>query len=427
MKKRTHARELALKALYQHDLLGLSGSKRLKAFCEAGGGAEVVAFAMALVEGCIATAQELDSAIEQSAENWRLDRMAIIDRNILRLGAYELLFTKETPPKVAINEAIELAKKFSTEDSPNFVNGILDRIYTNLSAGRQTGSGLSADKGGRADLHVHSTASDGSVAPAQVAELAAEAGLVAFALTDHDSVGGIAPARSAAEQLGIQLIEGVELTAYAGPQDAETDTEVHILGLFVDGNHEPLLRRLQQLRERRVERVVEMCAKLSGLGFNIESGAVLRRSAGGAVGRVHLAQEMVERGMCEDVGDAFDRYIGSGRPACVPKQKLTPEQTIEMVKDAGGCTVFAHPDISSGAVELITGLAGKGLDAVEVRCPPCSEGDKKELLALTKKLGLAVSAGSDFHGSPKPDISVGQEWVSTEEMELLRRRAGVRV
>jgi transcription antitermination factor NusB len=145
LRPQTLARELALKALYQHDLMSGRPLEELRQFCIENAQPEVAALAFALVEGCLAKQQTLDDLIRRTAENWELERMAISDRNILRIGIYELLFREETPPKVAINEAIELAKKYSTENSPVFVNGLLDRIYTTqVPAGRAAATAKAA-------------------------------------------------------------------------------------------------------------------------------------------------------------------------------------------------------------------------------------------------------------------------------------------
>ncbi|MHC4591559.1 MAG: transcription antitermination factor NusB [Planctomycetota bacterium] len=288
MRAQTLARELALQALYQHDLLGELPEGKLRAFCQENARPEVAEVALHLVEGCIARQDALDEIIRQTAENWELERMATSDRNILRLGVYELLFRKETPPKVAINEAIELAKKYSTENSPTFVNGVLDRIYTERSAedsdegaalsdcagcsleSAAAGGGVAvlerADPQARVDLHVHSTASDGSVDPADLPALAAKAGLAAFALTDHDSLEGIRVAGEAAEEIGILLVPGVELTGYAPSPDGEEDVEVHVAGVLVDAGSPALLDRLCQLRAARVQRVEQMSQKLQEFG-----------------------------------------------------------------------------------------------------------------------------------------------------------------
>jgi transcription antitermination factor NusB len=441
----TQAREAALKALYQHDLLGNRTMAELRSFCRELAEADVAELAMELVQGCVERQQVLDDVIRRTAEHWELERMAASDRNILRLGVYELLFRPGTPPKVAINEAIELAKKYSTENSPTFVNGVLDRIYNTAASApadqehasqasdRPASAATSvhrlkpeADPQARADLHVHSTASDGSFRPEELPAMAVQAGLQAFALTDHDSVEGIAAALEAASAVGIEIVPGVELTGYEPSLAAEGDIEVHIAGLFVDFHDRALRRRLRQLRTRRLARMAQITEKLRELGVEIENERVLARAHGGAVGRVHVAQEMVERGHCRDIAEAFGRYIGAGCPAYVPKEKLAPAEAVRLVKEAGGCAVLCHPGLIADVERYAEQMAAAGLEALEVHSPPHTPDDEKRLLDLARRLGLAVTGGSDFHGEARPEIRLGQETVSFVELAELRRRAATR-
>jgi transcription antitermination factor NusB len=444
LRTQTLARELALQALYQHDLLGNRPIEALRTFCRQSAKGEVAGLALQLVAGCIENQPALDEVIRQTAENWELERMATSDRNILRLGVYELMFRKETPPKVAINEAIELAKKFSTENSPAFINGVLDRIYSEHVGGetkenRSDGNGSGAaparrapvgaeerpDPQGRVDLHVHSTASDGSLEPGQLPALAAKLGLRALALTDHDSVEGVGAASEAASAAGVELIPGVELTGYAPAPNGGPDLELHVAGLLLDATCEELLERLRGLRESRVERVRLICARLRELGLPVEAADVLRRSHDGAVGRLHVAQELVERGLCVSISDAFDRYLGRGAAAYVPKEKMTPAEAIALVRAAGGCSVLCHPAVSPGAEQHLEELVEAGLDALEVHYPMHTPQDEKRLMELAQTCDLVVTGGSDFHGDAKPNIHLGQEAVSLVELDRLRRRAVV--
>lgn len=447
---------MALQALYQHDLLGTCSGEELRAFCTRSASPRAAELAIELVQGCLQHQEALDDVIRRTAENWELERMATSDRNILRLGVFELLFKHETPPKVAINEAIELAKKYSTANSPTFVNGVLDRVYTTHAAGARpdahpgpsetgnpsgavgdakdagepvAGAGPPADKPdpeAQADLHVHSTASDGSYEPAELPAMAVKAGLSALALTDHDSLEGVAAAGEAADAVGIELVPGVELTAYTALPGSDGQVELHIAGLLVNPDSVVLANRLRELRAARVERIREMARKLQELGMEIESERVLERAPGAAVGRVHVAQEMVDRGCCKHLSEAFDRYIGSGCPAYVPKQRMTPPEAIELVRSAGGCAVLCHPGLTPGVEGYIEELVENGLDALEVYCPMHTARDKKRWLETARRFGLAVSGGSDFHGAAKPDIHIGQEKVSFVEFHELKRRAGRR-
>jgi transcription antitermination factor NusB len=443
VRKRTQAREFALKALYQKDVRGELPPASLDALCAAESADDMVPFGRELVEGCLANQQSIDKIIEETAENWRIDRMPIIDRNILRLATYEMVCRDDTPPKVAINEAIELAKRYSTENSPTFVNGVLDKVYCTHARERKGGSAdeseaaqeeddcgrgdryrFEADPEARADLHVHSTASDGSLEPEEVVRLAAQSGLSAIALTDHDTVEGVAAAALAAAEVGIRLIPAVELTAYADREGHEDELELHLIGLFVDTSDLHLLAELHRLREVRVARIEKMAEKLRSLGFQFDSDDVLNRALGGAVGRVHVARQMVEQGICSDMREAFDRYIGAGGPAYVPKERLTPSEAIGLIRSAGGCPVLAHPGVTGGVEDLLKELTEAGLAGIEVHCPGHTADDERRFLDAARELRLAVSGGSDFHGHAGPHVSIGQEFVSFVEVCDLASRSG---
>ncbi len=452
MRKRTQARELALQALYQRDVRGELPEKGLRTPGEIDDlPPDVLAFGHELIEDCVRRLEEIDRMIEETAENWSLDRMPTIDRNILRLATCELVFRTDTPPKVAINEAIELAKKFSTENSPTYVNGILDRIL-NLhaahrlgtreeeSAGQETDeadpgqeddpfAGLAPDPQGRVDLHVHSTASDGSFAPEEIVRMAARCHLAGVAIVDHDTIEGLATAAVAAEEVGILLVPGVELTAYEDGEGREDkEYEIHVLGYFVDPQSRLLAGGLERFRRVRPERIEKIARKLDALGVPLDPAEVLRRAPGGSVGRPHVAQELVRLGHCATVQEAFDLYLATGGPAYVCKERLTPVQAIDLIHAAGGCAVLAHPGITPRPDEILEQLKSVGLDGVEVHCPPHTPEDEKRFMDAARRLDLAVTGGSDFHGEPKPRIRMGQETVSLVEVRDLaeRRRRQVR-
>ncbi len=395
-------------------------------------------FAIELARGCMHSQRELDELISDTAENWDLPRMPVIDRNILRLGTYELIHRSDTPPRVAINEAIELAKLYGTESSAQFVNGVLDRIYTLLREEDAGGSGAAAvacqaaagersrpDAEVKADLHLHSTASDGSVAPADLPERAAKAGVEIIALTDHDSLQGVEEARRAARQEDIELISGVELTAYAPAEESDRELEIHVLGLFVDPAAEKLTRELQNLREIRVERVKKIARLLQEEGCDVAAQDILDRAADGTVGRAHVAEELVALGICDNLREAFNKYIGIDKPAYVPKKEFTPAQTMELIREAGGVSVFAHPGVGRESPRLIREMAAEGLDGIEAHYPTHTARQEKEFMELAEDLDLAVSGGSDFHGKSKPEIEIGEETVSRVEVKELRKRCRI--
>jgi len=244
---------------------------------------------------------------------------------------------------------------------------------------------------GFVDLHVHSTASDGSRPPADVVAAAKRAGLSAIALTDHDTVAGIDDATSAGVALGVRVVPGVELSAVEG------DVETHILGLHLSDTREleAALRGLRDMRRNRAERIVQ---RLNELGVRIELTAVLEQAAGGAIGRPHVARAMIAEGWAIDFRDAFDRYLGNGRPAYVGKERLAVVDAIALIHRAGGLAVLAHP-AQGGTRERIEQFVAAGIDGVEVRHPSHSGEDIARLSALVDHFGLVPSGGSDWHGA----------------------------
>lgn len=268
------------------------------------------------------------------------------------------------------------------------------------------------------DLHTHSTASDGSRAPADVVREAQRAGLAAVALTDHDTVAGIEEARAAGREQGVRVISGVELSA------VEDDAETHVLGLHL-ADTAMLERDLTALRAMRLARAERIVTRLNELGVRIELADVLEQAAGGAIGRPHIARALMSHGWATDVRDAFDRYLGNGRPAFVPKDRLAVSDAIAMIHRAGGLAVLAHPG-ASGTRQRIETLAKSGLDGVEVRHPSHGAEDIARLTALVDYFGLVPSGGSDWHGATDGHRVLGMmrvpaAWVARQEARLARR------
>lgn len=266
------------------------------------------------------------------------------------------------------------------------------------------------------DLHMHSTASDGSRSPGEVIRAAARARLAAIALTDHDTVAGLPEAQRAGEELGVRVIAGVELSAVEG------DTETHLLGLHLRDTAvlERALAGLREMRERRARRIVE---QLHAIGVHITMEAVLAQAADGAVGRPHVARALIAEGWAVDSRDAFDRYLGAGRPAYVPKEQLGMREAIGMIHDAGGLAVLAHP-AASGTRERLSVLRDQGLDGVEVKHPSHSAADTARLAALARELDLVPSGGSDWHGASEGPRTIGMmqvppEWLAQQEARLV--------
>lgn len=276
---------------------------------------------------------------------------------------------------------------------------------------------MSGDAGRPAfvDLHTHSTASDGTLPPERVVEAAKRCNLAAIALTDHDSIAGVAAARAAGERLGIRIVAGCELSAF------QDDHEVHLLALHLT-RLETLEQRLTELRSQRFDRAEKICEKLNALGVPITLEEVLQQSNGGAVGRPHVARALIARGAVVDFKDAFARYLGSGASAFVPKARLSIEDAIEIVHEAGGLAIWAHP-AEGGRRERLEPLVGAGLDGVEVKHPSHTSEDAKRLQALAEFFGLVVSGGSDWHGAPEGQRRLGNmnvpvSWLEKQDQRL---------
>jgi len=254
------------------------------------------------------------------------------------------------------------------------------------------------------DLHTHTTASDGSMTPEELVRYAFDKGLAAVAVTDHDTVGGTDQALEEGKRLGIEVIAGVEISV-------DFSTEMHLLGYFLNGHCEPILKTLEELREKREQRNPRIVNKLNELGFDITMEEVRGIAGDGNVGRPHIARVMIEKGYVNDIGEAFEKYLGSGRPAYFKKEKLLPEEGIAEITRSGGIPVLAHPYYiglpDEQLDQLVKELAGYGLKGIEAYYSWHTEEQTSSLLRIARKYGLLVTGGSDFHGSFKPDIEIG--------------------
>lgn len=245
------------------------------------------------------------------------------------------------------------------------------------------------------DLHNHTTASDGELSPTALVERAAGLGVRALAVTDHDTVAGLAEARAAGARLGVHVVDGVELSATRAGGGT-----VHVLGYLFDPASPALtepLGRLQASRRLRNEGIAE---RLAALGVPVELSAV-RARAHGVVGRPHFAAELIACGHARSVDEAFDRWLARGRPAYVERDELRPDEAVRMVHAAGGVAVLAHPMVYAQSDErverMIAELAAAGLDGVEIDYPSHTAGQKTMLDCFARRYGLVRTGGSDFH------------------------------
>lgn len=277
----------------------------------------------------------------------------------------------------------------------------------------------------RADLHSHSSASDGTRPPAEVMRRAAAAGLDAIALTDHDTVSGIAAAASALPS-GLTLIPGMELSC------RRYGHSVHLLAYLFDPSHPELAAQIQAIRDSRVTRAREMVAKLAELGTGVTWDQVTAIADGGVIGRPHIARAMIANGVVGSIDEAFtSQWIGPGGRAHVRRYALDPAEAVRLVGAAGGVCVLAHPLAQTRGWlipdDLITELAAAGLAGVEVDHPGHSEADRSQLAGLVTKLGLVPTGGSDDHGELTSD-RLGTESTSGDVvMRLLADATGASV
>ncbi len=256
------------------------------------------------------------------------------------------------------------------------------------------------------DLHVHSNASDGTFAPAEVVRLAGEGGLKALALTDHDTIDGLAEAVAAGAAYGVEVIPGIEVSArYPGGT-------MHILGLDIEYGNGHLGERLAVLQGARAERNPQIIAKLNALGFPISLEQVARISGAGQMGRPHIARALMEAGYVSSIQEAFDLYLSYRGKAYVSKFRFPPEEAIAMIREVQGVPVLAHPfTLGLGSaralkntLEELTAVGLAGIEAIYAEHTPEQEA---LYLRLARELGLLVSGGSDFHGDNKPEIVLG--------------------
>ena len=253
------------------------------------------------------------------------------------------------------------------------------------------------------DLHIHTTASDGSLTPTQVVQLARKKGFSLIAVTDHDTMGGVAEALEAGKKYNVDVVPGVEISS-------GVTLEVHMLGYGMSPDHPVMKAMMEDMRAARVERMERIIENLQKMGVPITVEEV-EAVAGGAIGRPHIAQVLIAHGLVSDVRTAFREYIGVGAKAYVERRKMTSEQVIANIRDAGGVPVLAHGGLLRiSEVELnqwIDSMAKKGLMGLECYHNAHTPQMERLLRAAAERNGLLVTGGSDFHGASRPDVEMG--------------------
>jgi predicted metal-dependent phosphoesterase TrpH len=274
------------------------------------------------------------------------------------------------------------------------------------------------------DLHVHTTASDGRLTPQEIVELAAKQGVGLLAIADHDSVAAYAPAVEAARAYpGLKIIPAIELSSHA------PGNEVHILGYFIQCASPVLEDELKILRDSREERARAMVVKLQGMGLDITLERVQEIAGAGSMGRPHIAQALMEKGLVNDFREVFDKYIGQGGPAYVDRHKLSPEQAIGLVLCCGGIPVLAHPT-TLNLDALLPGMLAAGLMGLEVYYKDYFPETRQDLANLARKHRLIATGGTDYHGIEATEVMLGESGVPTmvgEHLLALARKKGIEV
>jgi hypothetical protein len=267
------------------------------------------------------------------------------------------------------------------------------------------------------DLHTHSSASDGQYAPSEVAARVARVGTVAWALTDHDTVAGLLPAAAAARDLSVRFVPGIELSALLD------EREVHVLGHFIDAAHPELRDFEDMLADHRRGRVRRIVGLLAQNGVSVTEEAIVACSGGKTIGRPHVARAMVEAGAVSTVKEAFDRFLGDGRPCYVGRFRLTVEDAVAMIRRAGGVATLAHPGPSRVQPLELRRLRGMGFDGVEAAHPDHPPEQAARFREVAEAVDLVCTAGTDFHGEiVSPDRFLGTSRMSAAELDRLEAR-----
>lgn len=263
-----------------------------------------------------------------------------------------------------------------------------------------------------ADLHIHTTASDGEYTPGEIVKKSKAIGLQTIAITDHDSLGAVLAAVAAGNEAGLEVVPGVEISCVF-----ERD-EVHILGYFIDVHNPELLQLLAELEESRHTRMKIMVEKANNMGFNMKEEDVLYN---GVPGRAHFGRALVRGGYVRDMHEAFSTYLKLNGPLYVPRYDISPGAIIQRIKGAGGVASLAHPGLLKDR-RVIEKIVPFGIAGMEVYYPLHSKKQVKDFLRLTQTYGLTPTGGSDFHGPQNKDTHLGATGVSQRLVENLKER-----
>ncbi|MFC2170541.1 PHP domain-containing protein [Calditrichota bacterium] len=259
------------------------------------------------------------------------------------------------------------------------------------------------------DLHIHTTASDGSFTPGEIVDMALNKGLSAIAITDHDTVAGIKEALRAAENTALEIVPGVEISTEYSSEN--TEITLHLLGYFIDHHDAALIDTLKWMQEIRDQRNPRIIKRLNDLGIPVKTEEVAQAAGEGVVGRPHIAEVLIRHGVVETMDEAFDRYLGTNGQAYVPKTRISLEKAIDLILAAGGIPVLAHPMIltrkHNDIEKLLPAWIQLGLKGIEVWYTEHTEKETEYYSSLADRFELVKTGGSDFHGVYKPGVEIG--------------------
>ncbi len=261
----------------------------------------------------------------------------------------------------------------------------------------------------KADLHIHTTASDGAMSPTKIVQWAKKSGIEVMAITDHDTVDGLDEAKDEAKRVGIRFVGGIELSAYS-------NTEIHVLGYNVDYKNPSFIDELEGVQNYRIQRNIRIGQRLKELGIALDFDFEAK-----GIGRMNIARQMVKQGFCDDVNVAFAKYLGTNGKAYFATRRVTPIEAVKLIKKYGGFASLAHPKkfLQDGRLEmLISGLKPLGLDGLEVNYPGHSEQDIKALVNFCKKYNLLPTGGSDFHGEDDKEFVIELDVRTAKKLKI---------
>ncbi|MGO8764824.1 MAG: PHP domain-containing protein [Limisphaerales bacterium] len=270
-----------------------------------------------------------------------------------------------------------------------------------------------------ADLHLHTNFSDGTFTPEELVLQAQKVGLSCIALTDHDSVEGCARAEAAAAAVNMEFIAGTELTA------EQDDTELHVLGYFLDTRNEKLLSEIARFQAGRQDRIYQMVSRINDLGISLQADSVFALANCKSPGRPHVARAMAKAGLVRNLDEAFERFLKKGRPAWVPKSKISALDAIELIHQAGGLAVLAHPGLNR-TDEIIPALVEIGLDGIECFHTKHSTATAERYLEIADKFHLLITGGSDCHGFSKSKPLIGTVKLPYTHIEKMKQKIETR-